>query len=664
MQSTTFNLVFSIFEFFYKKCYNSNKEQKEGEWCMIRRELLKVLNLLNVDEYRTAAQLADALGLSEKTIRLRIKDLNEELVVYGAKVSAKARFGYRMEITDQKKFDLLEIEEETNQDYIPDTGEERSEYLLKYLIWHHGYVKAEELCDTLYISRTTLTKTLREVERILKRYGLTIDRKPNYGMKLQGKELDIRRLICDYFIKREYKEENVEDEIEEQIVHFARNVRNMMLKYEIPISETAFENFIEYVYIACQRMKNEFCLEIPLDEAPEIGIREKSFIKELSAYIEKKSKCKVTKEEESYLLLYLSGKRMVGNIVENDTNFVIKERLDRIALEMLEYIYKEYHIDFRNDFDIRMTLNQHLVPLDIRIRFDIPLHNPLLDQIKTNYGLSYQMSREVAQIIEEHYQKKITEDEIGYLALIFELAIEKKKGDERSDILVVCSTGKGSSRLLKYKYEQEFADYLDHIYVCDLIGLEMFDFSKVDYVFTTVPITKEIPVPIVEVGMFLGQEDVQKVTGILKKGPQNYLEQYYKPERFYSHLKFETKDEVLEFLCNEIEKKEKVDDDFYEMVLERESFIQTNYGNKIAMPHPNRIASENTFVYVAVLDHEINWNKQRIQVILLSSIGKKEDPNRQKFYEATANFALNGALIERLIRYPEYENFIQIMKSE
>lgn len=39
--------------------------------------------------------------------------------------------------------------------------------------------------------------------------------------------------------------------------------------------------------------------------------------------------------------------------------------------------------------------------------------------------------------------------------------------------------------------------------------MESFDFSKIHYVFTTVPITKEIPVPIVEVGMFLGQDDVQ-----------------------------------------------------------------------------------------------------------------------------------------------------------
>lgn len=631
---------------------------------MIRRELLKVLNLLNVDEYRTAAQLADALGLSEKTVRLRIKALNEELVSYGAQVSAKARYGYKMEITDQDQFDLLEMEEEPEEGYIPDTGEERSEYLLKYLIWDQEYVKAEDLCDFLYISRTTLTKTIREVERILKRYSIKIDRKPNHGMKIIGKELDIRRLICDYFIKREYKIELSEDNLEEQLVKFAGDIRQMMVKYEIPISETAFENFIEYVYIACKRMKKGFHLTIPLDESPEIGIREKSFVKELSAYIEKEYECNVTEEEKSYILLYLSGKRMVGNIVENETNFVIKERLDRIALEMLEYVYKEYHMDFRNDFDIRMTLNQHLVPLDIRIRFDIPLHNPLLEEIKENYGFSYQISIDATKILEEYYQKKIAEDEIGYIALIFELAIEKKKSDARSDILVVCSTGKGSSRLLKYKYEQEFSDYLDHIYVCDLIGLEMFDFSKVDYVFTTVPITKEIPVPIVEVGMFLGQEDVQKVSNVLKKGPQNYLEQYYKPERFFGKLSCDTKEEVLEFLCDKIKEQEEVDDDFYEMVLERESFIQTNYGNKIAIPHPNRIASEVTFAYVAVLGHEITWNKQKVQVVLLTSVGKKEDNNRQKFYEATAHFALNGPLIDRLIRYPEFENFMQIMKTE
>lgn len=631
---------------------------------MIRRELQRLLDILPTEEYRTAAQLADGLQVSEKTARLRIKALNEELVEYGAEVISKARFGYKLCITNQEKFNVYEKKtEKPAESFIPDTGEERSEYLLAYLIWHPGYVKAEELCDFLYISRPTLTKSLRSVEMILKRYELEIERKPNYGMKLRGKELDIRRLICDYFIRRNCLAELSPEHMEKELEKLAVDVRKMLADYNIPLLETAFENFVEYVYVACKRMKRNRYLQIVIDGMPEMGIREKSFVKELSEYLGKQYKCIVTKEESSYILLYLSGRRIVGNVVENDTNFVIREHLDRMAVQMFEYIQKEYHMDFRNDFDVRMTLNQHLVPLDIRIRFDIPLHNPLLEDIKKNYGLAYQISCEASQVLKNYYQKAISEDEIGYLALIFELAIERKQQNEKSDILVVCSTGKGSSRLLKYKYEQEFSEYLNQIYVCDLIGLERFDFSKVDYVFTTVPITKEIPVPIVEVGMFLGQDDVQKVVKVLKNGPNGYLEEYYGKQRFFAHIKAKNKTEVLEFLCGKIQEREMVDADFLDMVLEREAYIQMDYGNMIAIPHPNRIASEETFAYVVVLEEPVQWNLHPAQVILLTSIGRKEDKNRQSFYESTARFALDKNAVEALIANPEYEQFFQFIKE-
>lgn len=629
---------------------------------MIQRELQKILDILKTDEYITASSIAKELEVSEKTVRTRIKLLNDEIENNGAQVISKARFGYKLNITDQKKFDKLFSTEEKTV-YIPDNGKERSEYLLAYLIWHKDYVKADTLCDFLYISKPTLTKSLRTVENILKRYDLEIERKPNYGMKLIGKELDIRRLICDYFIRRNCLVEVTSDHIEKALVKLAGDIRKMLAKYEVPLSETGFENFVEYVYTACKRMRSECYLKNSTEELPEVGIREKTFAKELAEYLGKEYKCIVTSEEKSYMLLYLSGKRIVGNVVENDINFVIKEQLDRLALSMLDVIQKEYHMDFRNDFDVRMTLNQHLVPLDVRLRFDIPLHNPMLDEIKSNYSLAYQISCEAAQKLSEYYHKEISEDEIGYIALIFELAIEREQKGDKSDILVVCSSGKGSSRLLKYKYEQEFSEYLDHIYVCDLMGLETFDFSKVHYVFTTVPITKEIKVPIVEVGMFLGQEDVRKVTDILKKGPSGFIKQYYTPERFITGMKAETKGEVLEKLCDIIMKQERVDDNFYDLVLERESYIQMNYGNLIAIPHPNQIASEETFAYVVILDHPIPWNEQIVQVVLLTSIGRKEDKNRQRFYEATARLSLSKTAIEQLIEMPEYEMLINLLKE-
>lgn len=627
---------------------------------MLRRELQELLAALGQGEYRTAAGLAELLDISEKTARLRLKELDQELENHGAKVISKARYGYQLVVEDEDRFhNLTETEDKP---HIPETGKERGEYLLAYLLGQKGYVKSEDLCEFLYVSKTTLTRSLKWVETVLKRYCLELERRPNYGIRLRGKEIDIRRLISDYFIKRNCLEDVSAAHMEKEMVALAANTQRLLAKYEIRLSETSFGNFLDYVYVAWKRMQHGFYLKMKPLDVPEMGIKEHAFIKELIGLLEHDGNITYTRDEEQYLLLYLAGKRMIGNVVENESNFVIHEKTDRLALAMLDVVNKEYGMNFHNNFDVRMTLNQHLVPLDVRLRFDIPLKNPLLAEIKEKYCFAYQMSCEAAQVLRDYYHKDISEDEIGYIALIFELAVEKCKQGERLDILVVCSTGKGSSRLLKYKYEQEFADYLNHIYVCDLLELEYFDFTKVQYIFTTVPITREVPVPIVEVGVFLGEDDIRKVTDALRRGSADYLKQYYRPKRFLTHVKGETKEDVLEYICSVIAKQEQVDEDFYDMVLEREAYIQMDYGSDIAIPHPNRIASEETFAYVAVLEHPVIWNSGTVQVVLLSSVGRKEDKDRQKFYEATARFALSGSAVRRLIETQDFDVLMELLQ--
>lgn len=628
---------------------------------MLRKGLQELLDMISTDDYCTAAQLAVALNISEKTARLRLKELDGELAKYGAKIVSKARFGYRLLIEDENTFKNLE--EEEKQSFLPETGQERSEYLLTYLMWHKEYVKSEDLCDFLYVSKTTLTRTIKSVENILERYGLSLERRPNYGIRMCGKESDIRRLVSDYYIKRNCLSEFNNSKTEKELLELASYVRELMGKYQIKLSETSFGNFVEYVYVAWKRMQHGFYLEMKIDHLPSIGEKEQAFAKELISTLEKEGQIIYTKDEEQYLLLYLAGKRMIGNVVENESNFVIHEQTDRLALKMLDFVNRSYNMNFYNNFDVRMTLNQHLVPFDIRIRFGIPLENPLLEEIKEQYSLAYQISSEAAQVLRDHYQKEISEDEIGYFALIFELAMEREQKENLSDILVVCSTGKGSSRLLKYKYEQEFSDYLDHIYVCDLLELNEFDFSKVQYVFTTVPITIEVPVPIVEVGVFLGMDDIRKVSDVLRKGTGDYLNAYYRPERFMAHVRKNSREEVLEYMCRVISRQEDVDEEFYDLVLERESYIQMDYGYNIAIPHPNRIASEETFAYVAVLEQPVVWHQNPVQVVLLTSVGRQEDKNRQKFYEATARFALKASSINKLIEEPQYEVLMKLLKE-
>lgn len=394
-----------------------------------------------------------------------------------------------------------------------------------------------------------------------------------------------------------------------------------------------------------------------------MGIKEQAFIHEVIRGLQEERHIQYTKDEENYLLLYLAGKRMIGNVVENDSNFIIREQTDRITLAMMEVVNQEFHLDFRSNFDMRMTMNQHLVPLDIRLRYGIPLKNPMLSEIKEKYSLAFQISLEAVRVLKEQYEREISEDEVGYFALIYELALEKNRVENLSNILVVCSTGKGSSRLLKYKYEQEFSDYLRNIYVCDLLELETFDFTKVDYIFTTVPITREVPVPIVEVGIFMEHEDIQKISNTLRRGKCDFLRKYYRPKRFLTGKLGDTKEEILKTMCELIARQESVDSNFYDLVLEREAYAQMEYGNQITMPHPNAIASEETFVYVAVLNQAVLWNRLPVRVVLLTSVGRQPDEDRQRFYDMAARLVLSKTAITRLVEQPEFDILMELLQE-
>ena len=67
--------------------------------------IVQIVKHLRVQEYVTAAQLASALHISERTVRTKIGEANGTLERNGATISSKRRLGYQLEITEQGLFD-------------------------------------------------------------------------------------------------------------------------------------------------------------------------------------------------------------------------------------------------------------------------------------------------------------------------------------------------------------------------------------------------------------------------------------------------------------------------------------------------------------------------------------------------------------------------------
>lgn len=105
-----------------------------------------------------------------------------------------------------------------------------------------------------------------------------------------------------------------------------------------------------------------------------------------------------------------------------------------------------------------------MVPLDIRMRYNIPLKNPILAQIQRQYAFAYTVAVCACSVLSSHYGKAMPEDEIAYLAVLFALAMEQRdRPSRRYNIVVVCVSGRGTSQLFLYNYKRAFGKYINRI---------------------------------------------------------------------------------------------------------------------------------------------------------------------------------------------------------
>lgn len=330
------------------------------------------------------------------------------------------------------------------------------------------------------------------------------------------------------------------------------------------------------------------------------------------------------------------------------------------------YIYEAFRIDFRDNLELRMGLCMHMVPLLARIKSGMRMKNPILQDIKREYPLAYEMATQACSVLRNVSPNPIKEDEIGYIAVSFALALERQKAKERApkNILIVCASGKGSAQLLAYRYQQKFGKNLGQVQTCDVIGLRSVNFSKIDYVFSTVPIPIYVPVPIRQIQFFPTEKELTQMKKLLMQGKKGTVEEYFSPELFLPHLNCETREQVLEQMCRFVCGKKKLPDDFFQLVKKRESLAATSFGGLVAMPHPWKAVSKDTFVCLAILDKPVQWGEAKVQVVFLVSIADDATAKLQKFYQVVAQLMVDEACICKLIAERRFEVLLGLLRQK
>lgn len=153
--------------------------------------------------------LAARMGVKDRAMRKRILHANDEMTGCARIVYKRGIHGYVLEVDDSEALDswLANAKASGPDQTLPGTPVERVDYLLQDLLSRTDWITLEELSSVLFVSRSTLSNDLHHVEETLGRFGLTLEKRPRYGIRIVGPEMGKRLCLAGIAVDATLDEE-------------------------------------------------------------------------------------------------------------------------------------------------------------------------------------------------------------------------------------------------------------------------------------------------------------------------------------------------------------------------------------------------------------------------------------------------------------------------
>lgn len=591
-----------------------------------QRSLSIMRYLLNYSSPISSEVLASILGVTSKTIRLEIDTIDLVLQNVGAKVNSKPGSGYMIEVDDFNEFSIFldSFNEKYGQNISrPVYNEESIKYIIHYLLIHEDYVKSDVFIEKLFISRTTLTLYLKYVRNILKEYHLSLEHKPNYGLKIIGQEQHIRLALVDYLFLDEDISliEDTNPQLTLDIKGCMDAVKYILVKTNIHISFLSLKEFASLISISDYRYTRGCCIEfneIQLDELMHLDEYD------IVHCIYSELNIVVSKHEIAYLALFLASRRVdeIGknfSLIENKSLFFLCD-------EILRFIFIYTDINFLMDEKIRLLLAKELRGLQLRVNYGIEYKKLPLLELKKKLSFDYAML--AADYLNKKYGYHICEQEIAQLSMIFQYSlIGKNIFYPKQRVCLVLYKGYLSSCNINFSLKRNLSSYIESISSCEYYELKQDIDKHYDLIITDMPrVNFNCTIPVYHFLNQITNEDIHEIKKIMKHQQEEFdlFVQAFHDDLIFTDLNFTNKNDVITFLSKKICEQYSVSNALTQAVKAKETLSSSEMGNNVAIVHSLFPVCEKTTIAVGILKKPIVWDNEIVQLVFFIALSNNE----------------------------------------
>lgn len=497
-----------------------------------------LLLMLEQDTPISVVKLAEKLEISKRTVQRELEVLPSLLKKHGLTFASKTGVG--VWIDGENKQSLVEY---LTQDAEVDVSHRtyRRKRMILLLLTDKEAKKLYWFASEFKVSEATISADLEVLDQWFATHNLTIQRK--MGICLDGSEESLRRALGAFVrenMNSQLIEQGYHDNIEDSPFYpqlkqvgipdvlqndVIRRVVSALEQMEVEkitsLTQSSYQGLILHLSISISRIAQGETVAVNQSWIDHLaGDPDFELAQKLAYLLEDEFDIDIPTSEVTYICLHIKGSKQEKISDRNEKNLTLKgKHLKTIIDEMVYAFDSDNAFLFKQDDEFLHGLVAHLQPSLVRLSYGMEIHNPVLDDIKSQYPEIFEKCCDVATVIEKHLGKPVPDSEIGFITLHFGAALvrlEEKSVHRRTvHIGVVCSSGIGISHLMSSKLSKIFKDRIS-LTSYGKRELNQKVYEKEDFVVSSLPL-QSVDIEVVEVSPLLSESDIERIRQKIKQ---------------------------------------------------------------------------------------------------------------------------------------------------
>ncbi len=444
--------------------------------------------------------LAAELSLTPRVVRYNLPSVEAYLAEHGLRVQRRRGVGVWVNGDTRSRASARAGLESAPGPAVLDAGDRQSRVLLSLLEAAPEALRSGALEARLGVSRPTVRRDVRVAETWLEQHRLHLRRLPGVGIMVRGSEVDVRAALLALLLEHTAanvlaaKASSGRATPDGTPAGLAAYLDDLDLPTFRKILQSELRDFDEV------RGRLRSLMDHPVSDAAtriapavqdRIGVRLGS--PEVAAITES----------------------LLGFVELTDSPAVPEAHLVALVDRLVAAAAGRLHPSLAADELLHANLTEHLRRLHVRLRYGLPVSNPLQHEVQKRYPDVYEAASAIVADLGQLGGAAIPLEEVGFLTMYLAGSLERQRLRQKIQVTVVCPAGMATAWILVSRLLAEFPQ----LEVVQVVSKTAFEHEAGDVstnlVVSTVPLDGLTGVPWIVVSPLLQERDVRALTRLV-----------------------------------------------------------------------------------------------------------------------------------------------------